>query len=105
VELLCACDYIITDYSAIAVEAAILNKKTYYYLFDYEDYKRDNGLNIDLFEEMPGCVFKQGTELIEALEQGSYNLTALASYRKKYLPAGLGTSTDAITDMILENIL
>lgn len=38
VELLSVCDYLITDYSAIAIEGAILNKKTYYYVYDYEEY-------------------------------------------------------------------
>ena len=47
-------DYVITDYSAIAIEAAVLDVKLLYYVYDYEKYKSDNGLNIDLFEDMPG---------------------------------------------------
>ena len=37
-QLLTVCDYLITDYSAIALEAAVLNKKTYYYLHDVYAY-------------------------------------------------------------------
>ena len=36
--VLSVCDCVITDYSAITIEAALLGKPVYFYLFDYEDY-------------------------------------------------------------------
>ena len=51
-EMLAACDYLVTDYSAIAIEGALLNKPTYYFVYDYEEYRKKNGMNIDLFETM-----------------------------------------------------
>ncbi len=104
VDLLAACDYLITDYSAIAVEGAVLNKPTYYFVYDYEEYREKNGMNIDLFETMPGCVFKNGKELVSHLKQGGYNQKALDKYRKKYLPENLGTSTKQIAKLIIENM-
>lgn len=99
-ELLTACEYLITDYSAIAVEGAVLNKKTYYYLFDYEDYIASNGVNIDLQKEMPACVFKEPWDLIKALEEGQYDYEALKNYRRKYLPKDLGSSTKKIAVLV-----
>ncbi len=104
VELLAVCDYLITDYSAIAVEGAILNKKTYYYLYDYEEYTEKNGINVSPFESMPGCAFKEAKPLIEDLQKGAYNKQALADYREKYLPEELGTSTEKLRDLILEKL-
>lgn len=99
-ECLAISDYLITDYSAIAVEAAAISVKTYYYLYDYEKYRTKNGLNIDLFNEMPGCVFENAHELMETLNKGSYNESALASYQVKYLPIPLGESTKQIVATI-----
>ena len=103
-EMLAACDFLITDYSAIAVEGAVLDKPTYYFVYDYEEYRKKNGMNIDLFEEMPGCVFTDAAELIKNLKEGEYNRQALESYRKRYLPENLGNSTKKICALILKNL-
>ncbi len=100
-EILAACDYLITDYSAIAIEGAVLDKPTYYFVYDYEEYREKNGMNIDLFETMPGCVFRTADELIEKLRAGEYNKEALENYRRQYLPENLGTSTKQIAELIL----
>lgn len=102
VELLSVCEFLITDYSAIAVEGAALNRKTYYYVFDYDRYRESNGMNIDLFREMPGCVFSDPRQLMESLRSGDYNQAALDRYRRNYLPENLGTSTKEIVKIIRE---
>lgn len=104
VDLLSSCDYLITDYSAIAVEAAILNKKTYYYLFDYEEYTTKNGLNVDPFDSMPGCAFKDAKELIMDLESGNYKQHVLDEYRRKYLPENPGTSTEKLAQFVISKM-
>ena len=103
-EMLAACDFLITDYSAIAIEGAVLDKPTYYFVYDYEEYRKKNGMNIDLFEEMPSCVFRNAEELIENLKTGEYNRQALENYRKRYLPEHLGSSTKEICALILRNL-
>jgi len=104
VDLLTVCDYLVTDYSAIAVEAAALRVKTLYYVFDYDDYANNNGLNIDLFAEMPGCVFKDAAELMAALKSGRYDDATLERYRAKYLPSQPGHATEAICTVILDHL-
>ena len=101
VDLLSVCDYLITDYSAIAVEAAVLNKKTYYYLFDYDEYMDKNGINVSPFESMPGCAFRDAKELIEDLESGNYKQKVLDLYREKYLPENLGKSTEKLAQLVI----
>ena len=61
-------------------------------------------MNIDLFEEMPGCVFRTAGDLAKAIMSGKYNYEALENYRKKYLPENLGTSTEQITELIIDNM-
>lgn len=100
-DLITICDYLITDYSAISLEAAILNKKTYYYLYDYEEYKQNNGLNIDLFKEMPGCVFKNIVDLKNKLES-DYDISLVEKYKHKYIDNLSGNSTELISNLIIE---
>lgn len=104
VDLLAIADYVITDYSAIALESAVLNRKTYYYLYDYEEYTEKNGINLNPFESMPGCAFKDAESLIKDLESGNYRQDVLDEYRKKYLPEELGTSTRRLAETIIEKL-
>ena len=102
-DLLAISDVLITDYSAIAIEAAVLDIKLYYYVYDYDKYKHDNGLNIDLYEDMPGCVFDKSEDLINAIEKVPYNKKALLEYKKKYLPEKVGKSTELICKWIVDH--
>ncbi len=104
VDLLAVCDYLITDYSAIAVEGAVLNKKTYYYLYDYETYTDSNGINVNPFESMPGCAFRDAESLMRALNTTEYPQDVLDAYREKYLPENLGTSTLRLAETVLRNM-
>ncbi len=103
-DLIGVCDYVITDYSAIALEAAVLNKKTYYWAYDYKEYLANNGLNIDLNEAAPGHVYADIKELLSAIDEGKYDDNVLAGYRQKYLPEDLGMSTKKICDLIIESM-
>lgn len=100
-QLLTVADYIVTDYSSIALEAAILDVRTLYFLYDYETYLANNGVNIDLYAEMPGCVFQDADELVAAIGDG-YPEEALAAYKKKFLFPDPGHSTRDLTDHIFE---
>lgn len=100
-ELLTISDYLITDYSAIAIEAASIDVKTYYYVFDYEKYQENNGLNIDLYKEMPGCCFKDAAKLVESIEKDNYDMSILKKYKDKYIDVQNGTSTKKIVKQIV----
>ncbi len=104
VEVLAAADYLITDYSAVAVEAALLNIKTLYFVPDFEEYTEKNGMNINLFDEMPGLVFRDASPICETVASDTYPEDKLENYRKKFLPEELGFSTEKIASLILSCI-
>jgi len=104
IDLLAACDYLITDYSAIAIEAAVLSIKTYYYLYDFEDYRKNNGINIDLPTLMNNCVFTDAASLVESLTSKEYPYEELERYKAQYLPDELGTSTKQIAALVIDSL-
>lgn len=101
IELLTIADYVITDYSAIALEAAIIDKKTLYYIYDYEEYIADNGLNIDPLKVVPEYSFKKLDEVFEVIDSETYDDMVLKRYKETFLPENLGESTKKISDTIL----
>ena len=102
-DILSIADYVITDYSAVSLEAAVLNKKILYYTFDHDKYLKENGMNLDPEESMPNECFRNKQELFKALD-GKYNDSEYQGFRKLYLPKNLGNSTKLIVDKIEENL-
>ena len=99
-----ACDIVITDYSAISLEAAVLCKPIYFYLYDYQNYLRHNGVNINPYHEMPGNVYENPDQLLEAIKNATYDMEALQAFRNRYLPEELGQSTGRLAKLILDCI-
>lgn len=100
-DLLCLCDYFITDYSSLALEAAALGKPTIYYLPDDARYLRENGVNIDLHQVMPDCTFSAAEDVYRMIAGGTYPTEQLERYRRLYLPDPIGRATQQITALIL----
>ena len=100
--LLTVSDYVITDYSAVTIEASILNKPVYLYTYDLEEYKNNPGLNIDLEEELKGYVFENPKKLYESILKEKYNIKKLNSIRDKYITSTKGDITKNIAKFILK---
>jgi CDP-ribitol ribitolphosphotransferase len=103
-DLMKVCDGIITDYSASSLEASLLHKPVYFYLFDYESYKYNQGLNIDPSLEMPSAVSVEAGPLMDKIQTGRYDLSALERFRSKYIQTADENNTAAIVRFLLDHI-
>lgn len=66
--LLLLADALITDYSSVMFDYALLRRPLVFYAYDWEDYSRDmRGTYFDLFEEAPGPVARTEEELLAAV--------------------------------------
>lgn len=100
--LITVADYIITDYSAIMVEASTINKPVYLYTYDIDDYKNNPGLNIDLEKELKGCVFKDSKKLFNTLNKNKYDMKVLNDFKNKYVVSTKKDVTKNVAKFILE---
>ena len=100
-ELLSIADYVITDYSAISIEACVLDIPLYFYLYDIDEYKEKVGLNIDLEKEMSEVSFKDASKLIKEIEKNKYPYKKLREFKNKYLDNVEGNSTDILVKYIV----
>lgn len=103
-QLLTVADYVITDYSAISIEAASLDIPIFLYLYDYEEYKKNNGLNIDLFKEFFPYAFKDSQELMKKLETKKYDISVVLQYKAKYLDSDFGKYTEKLVKFISQRM-
>ena len=84
-EWLWLCDSVITDYSGISVEAALLNRKLYFYLYDKEAYEKEVGLNIDLYEEPVSKYVCETADQLAAKMNEEYDYSLVKAYKDKYV--------------------
>ena len=101
-DMLKVVDYVITDYSALAMDTCVVNKKLLFYVYDYEQYDKENGINIDLFKELPKCTSRNIDDLIEIVNKNIYNESGYQKFRKKYVTNLNGGSTKKLLELIEE---
>ena len=86
--MLFAADMVISDYSCIIYEAAVLGKPVYLYAYDYREYMADRDIYMDYMAEMPGPVSGDATSLMSAINSEAYDYSKLRSFLNKYVYMG-----------------
>lgn len=78
-------DGVISDYSACAIEASVLDKPLWFFIPDYDKYKEERGLNIDVLTEAEGFCFRTAGDLINSVRSESYDYGRLTDFSRKYV--------------------
>lgn len=84
-DLLKIADYIITDYSAILIEASCLEKPMFVYLYDIKQYSEDRGLNINLKKELSTFTSNSFSDIMSKIEKNDYNVREVTNFKNKYI--------------------
>lgn len=93
------CDRVITDYSAVSVEASLTGKPVYFYVYDIDEYEEMEGLNVDVRAEVPELTAEDADSLVSLLK-ADYPYDALGRFRDRYFE----TDTDNCTSRLGEFI-
>lgn len=102
--LMTVADAIITDYSAISIEASLLNRPVYFYLYDLSEYLTERGLNFNPLTEMPDCAFCDFPSLFRRIDAGNYDFAALAAFRKRFVETCDTQNTERIVSLIFNHL-
>lgn len=100
-DLIKIADYIITDYSILSVEASLLNKPIFLYLYDLDDYNKNRGLNIDLPKELKTFTTKSFGDIMNKIENNDYNMEEIRKFRNKYIDINTENTTSELAQFIL----
>lgn len=99
-DVLKLCDYVITDYSALMIDAAIINKKILLYLYDYEQYNKENGVNINLLKEFPKISSKTAKKIMSIVNEDKYDEKSFEKFKELYTPKVETTCLEATMELI-----
>ena len=97
-------DYIISDYSATVIEASILHKPLFLYVYDIDEYKDTRGLNVNITEELKEYTSKDFKKIMNIIENDIYDFGALEKFRNKYVETYNENNTENVCKLIEENL-
>ncbi len=100
-DMLSVADYVISDYSCIIYEAAILDIPLYFFAFDFKKYNETRGITFNYKKEVPGIVSDDAKIIISAIQNIKYDYNKLKRFREKYVE-NIENCTGKIVDFIME---
>jgi len=102
--LMIVCDVMVTDYSSVIFEAALLNKPTIFYCPDFDHYERDFYLNFP--EDLYGEFAVNQEEFFKAVDKSlqAPDMDRLEIFKKTYMGSCDGHSAERIAEIIRENL-
>ncbi|MBQ8784179.1 MAG: CDP-glycerol glycerophosphotransferase family protein [Clostridia bacterium] len=103
-ELTLICDCMITDYSSVCMDAALIGKPLAFYAFDLDKYASDRSFYFDYESYVPGPVAKSFDELLQIIENlDSLNGNEkLEAFRKFNFGSPDGNATKRVVDTIIK---
>jgi len=102
-DLLLVTDILITDYSSVIFDYALVNKPIVYFTYDLEEYENGRGLYYEFKEYVYGDVVKTCDELIKSIKNANMAEELRQKFINKFMSACDGKSTEKTYKWIFEN--
>lgn len=101
-DVLLVTDVLVTDYSSVVFEAALLDIPMIFYAYDLDEYMKNRDIYYDYKNFVPGPIVFQQDELIKEILVAKKNGERNQLFREYFLDGLDGKSTNRITSFIYE---
>lgn len=101
-ELMLISDILITDYSSIMIEYAILNKPILFFTYDLDSYlNNERGFYYDFKTTVPGPIIYTSDDLIKIIDEGNFDKSKISDFVMTQFDEINGESSKRIVDYLL----
>lgn len=100
IEVLCAADILVTDYSSIIFEYSALKRPMLFLVPDLSEYTQARGFYQDYQNFVPGKICRSEEELIEAVKRKDFDFEKIKSFADENLDFQDNRSTERIVHFI-----
>ena len=102
-ELLLISDILISDYSSIMIEFALLNKPIVFFVYDFDSYlNNERGFYFDFKKTVPGPIVYDSDKLIEVIEENNFDKSKISDFVKTQFNQIDGESSKRVVDFLLK---
>lgn len=100
-DLYVVADQLITDYSSVFFDYAILKRPIYFYMYDLEEYKEElRGFYLDIYKDLPGDIYETEDTLLQAVQLRSYNHERQHQFNERFNHAQSGDCAKKVCDIV-----
>ncbi len=100
-EVLCATDLLITDYSSIILEFALLGRPMLFFAPDLEAYRAERDVYMPYESFVPGRIVETFDALLEAMRTDDFGVDKVKPFADSQFTYQDGGATDRVIDLIL----
>ncbi|WP_409295796.1 CDP-glycerol glycerophosphotransferase family protein [Peribacillus sp. SCS-26] len=95
-------DVLISDYSSLVFEYALLERPIIFYAYDLEDYLQDRGFYYDYESFVPGPIVTTTDGIIEAVREGHFDMEQIKAFKDKFFDHQDGNSAKRFVQTLIE---
>ena len=102
-ELYVLSDCLVTDYSSVFFDYAVLNRPMYFYMYDLEGY-RDvlRGFYLDIYSELPGTIYENEENMLKDIHENVYDYTRLNVFNERFSHAQTGDCSQKVINIVFK---
>ncbi|MDY2958643.1 CDP-glycerol glycerophosphotransferase family protein [Floccifex sp.] len=98
-------DILITDYSSVFFDYAILNRPIYFYMYDLEEYAQDlRGFYLDIHKDLPGKIYRNEEDLLVDLKNNVFDYEHLKEFNAYFNNKEDGNASKRVIDILYKEI-
>ncbi len=100
-ELYVLSDILITDYSSVFFDYAVLNRPIYFYMYDLEEYKGElRGFYLDIYKELPGKIYEDESLMLKDIKERIYDYSYLETFNDRFNSEQDGHCAQKVIDIV-----
>ena len=94
-------DVLITDYSSVFYDFAVMNKPMYFYMYDLKDYQEElRGFYIDIYKDLPGQIYENEDDLLKDVIENEYDYAKLKVFKERFNNHDDGMASKRVVDIV-----
>ncbi|SEO24560.1 CDP-ribitol ribitolphosphotransferase [Amphibacillus marinus] len=101
-DLLFVTDILITDYSSVCFEFALLNKPMLFFAYDVEEYVRTRDFYFDYLSFIPGPLIKSTSQLIKTITEKDFKMEKIPPFIDFFFDDVDGKSSKRVVEKIFK---
>ncbi|SIT70991.1 CDP-glycerol glycerophosphotransferase family protein [Edaphobacillus lindanitolerans] len=100
-DLLLVTDILITDYSSVCFEFALLNKPMLFFAFDVEEYIESRDFYYDYFDFIPGPLVRDVNQMIDVIQNEEFETEKIQPFAQYFFDDTVGNAAANVIDQLI----
>ena len=96
-------DALVTDYSSVFFDYAILKRPIYFFMYDLDTYRDElRGFYLDIYHDLPGDVIESEDELIQKIFSEKFDYNRLQIFNEQFNNHEDGNASKRVIEILLK---